>query len=369
MRMLNSGTEAEIIGGIKYGATADLEKLLDTYSGVRTLHLDSIGGRIGEGKKLNALIRARSLDTYVEGKCLSACTLAFVAGQQRILRKGGSLGFHRGAFPGSQAKDLGSDVERTIYSAAGITTAFIDKALATDNSSMWRPTEAELLAARVVTKVSSGNEFAIGGVSMSREDWDKSLMKSAAVYAALKDVRPDDYGEILDIFASGGARGTPRGELTEAAKSKLHGVIRTLLPLADDAIVIEIGKLRTDEYRALQARDAAACYNYVTADVVDAAVLNLLPAELGKREQAMHEQIVRTAKSRDKASTKAAWDSVKINLLARGYAASELQTFGKKVEPPLQARYCAMAIAAYEEILKLPAADAGAVLREMFAGG
>lgn len=369
MRVLNSGTEAEITGGIKYGVTADLEKLLETSSNVRVLHLDSIGGRIGEGKKLNALIRARALDTYVEGKCLSACTLAFVAGKQRILRKGASLGFHRGAFPGSQAKDLGSDVERDIYSAAGITTAFIDKALATANSDMWRPTEAELVSAKVITKVSSGNEFAIGGVNMSREDWDKSLMKSLPVYAALKQTRPDDYSEILDIFATGGARGTPRGEVTVAAQAKLHGVIRTLLPLADDAVVIEVGKLRADEYRALQGKDVAACYKYVTAEVVDPAVLNLLPAEFGKRETAMHDQIVRTARQRDKASTKAAWDRVKSNLLARGYAASELQMFGKKVEPPLYARYCAIAIAAYEEILKLPNADAGAVLREMFAGG
>ena len=369
MRVLNSGAEAEIIGGIKYGVTADLEKLLDTYSDVRILHLDSIGGRIGEGKKLNALIRAHALDTYVEGKCLSACTLAFVAGKQRILRKSGSLGFHRGAFPGSQAKDLGSDVERDIYSAAGITTAFIDKALATANSDMWRPTEAELLAAKVVTKVSSGNEFAIGGVDMSREDWDKSLMKSLPVYAALKENRPDDYSEILDIFATGGARGTPRGEVYQAAQAKLHSVIRTLLPLADDPVVIEIGKLRVDEYRTLQSKDAVACYKYVTAEVVDPAVMKLLPAELGKRETAMHEQIVRTAKQRDKVSTKATWDKVKINLLARGYAPTELQMFGKKVEPTLYARYCAIAIASYEEILKLPASDAGTILREMFAGG
>src|SRR5262249_52628660 len=188
-----------ITGGIKYGMTHDLEKLLDTYSDVRTLHLDSVGGRIGEGKKLNALIRARRLDTYVEGKCLSACTLAYAAGQQRILRKGGSLGFHKGAFPGSQGNELGSSVERGIYSAAGIAPAFIDKALATKNSDMWRPTEAELLSARVVTRVSTGNEFAIGGVNMSREEWDKSLMTSLPIYAALKEKRPDDYREILDI--------------------------------------------------------------------------------------------------------------------------------------------------------------------------
>ena len=219
-----------------------------------------------------------------------------MAGKQRILRNGGSLGFHRGAFPGSQAKDLGSDVERGIYSAAGITTDFIDKALATDNSSMWRPKEAELLSAKVVTKVTTGNEFAIGGVSISREEWDKSLMTSAPVYAALKQARPDDYSEILDIFATRRRARDAARRSDRAAQAKLQGVIKALLPLADDAIVIEIGKLRADEYRALQAKDTAACYHYVTAEA-DPAVVKLLPAELGKRETAMHDQIVRTAQA------------------------------------------------------------------------
>jgi hypothetical protein len=369
IRTLNGGAEAEIMGGIKYGVTADLERLLDVHKDVRVLHLDSVGGRIGEGKKLNALIRERGLDTYVEGICLSACTLAFVAGKQRILRQGGSLGFHRGAFPGSKANDLGSGVERDIYSAAGLTKAFIDKALATDNSSMWRPTEAELLSAKVVTKVTDGSEFGIGGVNMSREEWDKSLMKSVPVYAALKQNYPAEYEEILGIFTSGGARGTPRGELSATAQRKFYDIIKTLLPLADDPVLVEIGKLRVDEYRVLRARDAAACYNYMAATVVDPAVVKLLPAELAKRDQAMHEQIVRTAKKRDKQSTGEAWDKIRANLARSGYTATDLQMFGQKVEPSAYARYCETAIATYGEILRLPTAEAGAVLREMFSGG
>ncbi|MFX7559753.1 hypothetical protein ABTJ75_18850, partial [Acinetobacter baumannii] len=85
---MNDGREAEIAGGIKYGLTRDFERLLDAQPGIRVVHLDSVGGRIGEGKKLNALIRARGLDTYVEANCMSACTLAFAGGTQRILRRG-----------------------------------------------------------------------------------------------------------------------------------------------------------------------------------------------------------------------------------------------------------------------------------------
>jgi hypothetical protein len=133
--------------------------------------------------------------------------------------------------------------------------------------------------------------------------------------------------------------------------------------------LVEIGKLRADEYRALQARDVAACYNYASAAVVDPGVVKLLPAELGKREQAMHEQIVRTAKKRDKQGTKDSWDKIKASLAQRGFSTADLQMLGRKVESPAYPRHCAAAIATYEEILRLPVAEAGAVLREMFAGG
>src|SRR5262249_34289084 len=129
VRAMNGGTEAEITGGIKYGLTADFERLLRQSPGIRIVHLDSVGGRIGEGKKLNALIRARKLDTYVEAKCMSACTLAFAAGGQRILRKGAVLGFHRGAFPGARSEEVSAGIDRDIYAAAGFGQAFIERAL------------------------------------------------------------------------------------------------------------------------------------------------------------------------------------------------------------------------------------------------
>jgi hypothetical protein len=105
IRVMNNGSEAEIAGGIKFGLSTDFEKILNASRGVRVVHLDSVGGRLGEGQKLNALIRSRGLDTYVDVKCLSACTLAFVAGNQRILKQGAKLGFHRGSFAGEDQID------------------------------------------------------------------------------------------------------------------------------------------------------------------------------------------------------------------------------------------------------------------------
>ena len=93
--------------------------------------LGSPGGQVGPFIDLFDQVRASGERVVIDGPCLSACTLAFAAGGQRILRKGAVLGFHRGAFPGSQSDDVGSGVEREIYATAGFSKAFIDRALAT----------------------------------------------------------------------------------------------------------------------------------------------------------------------------------------------------------------------------------------------
>ena len=371
MRAIN-GTEAEISGGIKYGVTADLEKLLAEQPGVRVVHLDSVGGRIGEGKKLNALIRARRLDTYVEAKCLSACTLAFAGGQQRILRRGAVLGFHRGAFPGGQSDDVGSSVERDIYAAAGFSEAFIDRALATPNSDMWKPAATELMSYKVVTGLSDGDEFAIGGSGgLTSEEWDKALLKATPAYGAVKQKYPADYAEILDIFVKEAARGTPRAAVIAKARAKFNELIKNLLPQADDAVLIEFGRLAVDEYRALQAQDPQACYRYAVGTEVDESVIRMIPPDLARRETSLHEKIILSAQKRDKTpSTEAAWTRIRDNLLRKGYSTAELQEMGGKTIPPSShARYCAATIDLYDEIVGLPAAEASFVLREMYADG
>ncbi len=50
IHLLNGGTEIEIAGGIKYGLAEDFRKILKASGQVRVVHLDSIGGRLGEGQ-------------------------------------------------------------------------------------------------------------------------------------------------------------------------------------------------------------------------------------------------------------------------------------------------------------------------------
>jgi hypothetical protein len=131
IRVMRDGTEAEIAGGFKYGLTDDFLKILSASQRIRVVHLDSLGGRIGEATKLNKVIRSRGLDTYVSANCMSACTIAFAGGQRRILRSGATLGFHAPSFPGMTKVEIAeaSGDQKDIFAVAGFDKNFIDQAL------------------------------------------------------------------------------------------------------------------------------------------------------------------------------------------------------------------------------------------------
>jgi hypothetical protein len=152
IRIMRDGTQVEIAGGIKFGLTDDLVKVLDASPRIKVVRFDSDGGRIGEGAALFKLIRDRGLSTHVSVDCLSACTLAFVGGRERTLGNGAQLGFHRGAVAGT-GKNTTDEIQRTVLSRAGIDAKFIDKVLSVPHSGMWKPTFEELRKAGVINAI------------------------------------------------------------------------------------------------------------------------------------------------------------------------------------------------------------------------
>ena len=106
LRVMRDNTEIEITGGFKFGLTEDFEKSLRDFPRIHVVHLNSVGGRIGEAARLYHAIRDKGLITYVDAACLSACTLAYAAGRERWIAPTAQLGFHGPAFPGFQAVSL-----------------------------------------------------------------------------------------------------------------------------------------------------------------------------------------------------------------------------------------------------------------------
>jgi hypothetical protein len=152
LQILRGGTELEFIGGIKFGATEDVRRLLDADPYVTVIHLNSGGGRLGEARKLWDLIRERELVTYTTWECDSACTIAFMGGVQRFLAPEARLGFHQGYFPGLSNREL-DRLNRELgrwFIAQGAAEWFVKGIISTPSDSMWKPSPEELKRAGVI---------------------------------------------------------------------------------------------------------------------------------------------------------------------------------------------------------------------------
>ncbi|MBF6031496.1 hypothetical protein ICY20_27440 [Pseudomonas sp. P115] len=155
-----SETELEFNGGFAPGSLAALEQALTDNPTVDTLHLNSGGGLFGEARAIGMLIEEKGLITYTNADCLSACTLAFMAGKERLLGESGRLGFHAAALFGSTHKS--SDLlnqYRDALQRHGASKAFVDKVLDTGSDDMWYPDTPELKRNHVITDTVEAQYF------------------------------------------------------------------------------------------------------------------------------------------------------------------------------------------------------------------
>ena len=98
------------------------------------------------------------LDTYVLGRCNSACTTVFIAGKTRTLGPAGRLGFHQHWMDADYPVYLVDEVtemqkDLAFYEAQGIAADFLEQVFITPHDGLWFPSQAEMLAAGVATRI------------------------------------------------------------------------------------------------------------------------------------------------------------------------------------------------------------------------
>ena len=119
--------------------------------------LDSAGGNIYQARGLAKVISTNQLDTYSYRQCFSACTIAYIAGENRYLSANAQLGFHtynldsplvfRPNITREQQKDL------ALFKQKIADEMFTAKIFATKCPDLWIPTQQALLDAGVVHKI------------------------------------------------------------------------------------------------------------------------------------------------------------------------------------------------------------------------
>jgi hypothetical protein len=375
IRVMRNGTEAEITGGFKYGLTDDFSKILKASRQIKVVHLDSAGGRVGEAIRLNSVLKAQGVDTYVSNGCYSACTIAFAAGRNRFIRKGAVLGFHAPAFPGMTASELQNAAldQKQLFIKAGFNKSFVDKALSTPSSDMWKPSADLMAAAAVITGLSDGTEFAVSGFGgdVSRDRMANTLARALPLLQALRDRFPKDYEGIIGTYYDDYIAGKTDTEAVVGARAKVLSLISTLQPLADDAVLADMGAVFADQYAALGSRSPALCYRYASGIGAKSNIAGDLPPSLIDRENDIYRRVVETAKKRQSVSSTVVsdvWKKLGAQIAAKGIGDDQLRLLtSDSVDPSRYGEYCRVSATFYREIARLPPKEAGILMRSILA--
>ncbi|MDR6755280.1 hypothetical protein J2Y48_000553 [Mycoplana sp. BE70] len=370
LKLLAGGTELSIFGGIKYGLSNDVERLLKVAPAVTTIHLTSSGGRIAEAGKLLKLIRSRALDTYVPNECSSACTLVFAAGSRRSLLEGAKLGFHGPSFPGLGDAELRHLTEEWahLYREAGLRSEFVNKALAVSPKTVWYPSASELLEANAVTAVVTGDGFALSGheVVPSLAAIEREMRAANRLIDALHTTYPDAARQIYTTTRQGILAAKPEAKLREDVNDLLTKAIVANLARADDDTLAQYAALMSDQYTALNAKDPALCFQYAALGA-SVQVTSAFPQELITVETILNERVLRSARDRppmQPEESEAAWASI-----FQSMTSDEVEVFSlepSSVAPERHAKYCQVTIAIFKSISHLETRQAAMLMREIF---
>lgn len=220
IRLLNNNTEIEVLGDLEFGISDEVEALLKQHPDVTLIHLNSPGGRIGEGYRLYDLIRYNNLTTYTSTECSSACTYAFMGGKTRIIDAQAKLGFHQPKSAGLNNDYLGFDFVEDIafFVDNGVSESFIKKAYSTKPGDMWYPDRNALLDAGIITTDIDDNYVAFSGFyleqlpnivdeTLNHPIFDELRITQPKQYAMLKQdltTNLKDGAPVVDVFQTYG---------------------------------------------------------------------------------------------------------------------------------------------------------------------
>jgi hypothetical protein len=142
-----TGRTLHIDGTITHKVTERFEALIDQHPDIDQISISSFGGRTNAAVAIASIISNRKLNTVAVGECSSACTFIFLSGKIRMFDINSALGFHSPKILGlSDIESQSESPEVTeAYLAAGLSDAFISKALRTPSASMWYPSDNTLI--------------------------------------------------------------------------------------------------------------------------------------------------------------------------------------------------------------------------------
>ena len=345
------GRDVRLSGELKEGAARRLAALLDANPRVERIHLTSEGGLVEEGEALRQVIAAHRLTTFVPDYCVSACTLAFLGGHERLMMEGARIGFHapyeEGLFGQTFAGDIAA--ERSAYIAAGAAPDFVDEAMKVAPADIWTPDAHELAAAHVTTGVVDRYRFPDSNLdgTVDVAGARAAILRNFPLARAIDEWKPRAVNVIAAWYLDAYRHGASEGQVVDGLKAVVGGAASIALASADDENMLGLGRYLAMALDAAQTEAACVAIGE-RADILAAEnVLDRGDGSADKLAIALLARALRTPRpvtATPTAQPQPAPEAIDIGLHEEGRPCSEMR-------------------ALYADLLQRPRGDAAASIR------
>lgn len=358
-------------GGINDGTAALLSAALDRAPSVTTVVLQSSGGWVREGNAIARVISERRLNTYVERECTSACTIALLAGHERSGEPNSRVGFHSFRSIGTlESSPAPGDIAlaRETYRRAHVSPSFIERIVATPPEKVWYPSQDELFASGVYTRLSLGGETAVLASSIQTREELSAKFKDIPAFAALAEKYPKEFDEILEKAWVQVQAKHPDAEVFAASRLQAGQLTLKLLQMVPDATLLDFHQFLEAQAKALDKRSPEACAEVAFPSGKPINIGALIPVELATRELSLMNEMIRISNPRHKQSiSKQEADRVVQRVLSK-LTPDQIQMLGSSEFRSAEPRKACNAIIAYLTALNsIPESERGRALRAFYS--
>jgi hypothetical protein len=237
---------------------------------------------------------------------------------------------------------------------------------------MWRPSPDSLLAARVITRITDGTVFAASGLgaNLTKEKVATDMAKAVPVFRTIQLRFPAQFDSMVDEYLDGILKGKTEAETIGIVRGRLLPFIVSLIPQADDDVLIDYNRVLIDQYAALSAKSPAACYSYASGTGPPTNYSAEFSKDLLQREMDVQERVVRTARKRPSANPtvlNALFAKLRKQLLVKGLTEADFALMeAANVDRSKYGQYCHATILFFREIGSLPTQESATALRSVF---
>lgn len=357
--VLDGGQTLKLSGVFGNGSYNAVKKSLDANPGIKKIYLDSNGGLYKEVSLIAESILTKRIDTYVEDKCLSFCTIVFLSGYNRYGTPAARFGFHAPSIKGaSQFDDEFNINSKKLYSKLRVPQEFINRIYSTPNSDMWYPSYEELIDAGIVNKLSFGGESnSIAGLFNKPKDELRNSLAGDKFFGAYERKFPGFLDKVLDISIPMAKQGKSDAEILNA----IRGYASTLQAKAVAMSTPEI-RARFIVLAVKQAKEASkyggeACYRLLKSSL---DVTKVFPKELVNEEINLTTEALSSNFVRPIGYSISTFETVSPSLFF-GMSPAEVNAIAEPNPNQVQSS-CSAIIKFYEAIDKMPAKNKDIVI-------